>query len=129
MKFPDTIFVKNHGTETHRDKFDGDGFEIKPGQVVQMHEEAARLCFGFGQEDKLRTLRRLGWVETNGDLSRGLARLNAFSFHESEKAANDHQARKPIAPADGEVAGEGAVGQPSAPNHRPRLGVPAAFRP
>lgn len=125
MKFAETIWIRNNGTVTHTDKFDGDTFEIKPGQVLQLHEEAARLCFGFGKEDKLPTLRRLGWVETSGDMSHGLERLNAFSFHESEKAAHDHQARKPLAPADGMETAEGAVGRPSAPSVRPKLGLPS----
>ena len=106
MKFPDTIYVRNNGGESFRDRYDGEPFEIKPGQAVQLHQGCAELVFGFGQEDKLRCLRRLGWVETNGDLSKGIERLNAFTFHESEKAANDHRARKPTAPADGKVGAE-----------------------
>lgn len=127
MKFADTIWVRNNGTEVHRDKFDGDAFEIKPGGVLQIHQAAAELCFGFGQDDKLKTLRRLGWIETSGELARGIERLNAFSFHESERAANDHQARKPFAPADGRVAEEGAGGKPPVPNNATRqiLTVPA----
>lgn len=101
MKFQDVLWVRNNGNETFTDKFDGDEFELKPGQVMQIHQGAAELCFGFGREDKLPTLRRRGWALTNTDLAQGLKRLNQFSFHESEKSANDHRIKKPTAPANG----------------------------
>ena len=105
MKFPETIWVRNNGTEAHRDRYDGEEFEIKPGESLQIHQGCAELCFGFGLDpsQKLPTLRRLGWVETSGDVAAGLARLNAFSFHESAQSAQDHSAPKPTAPAKGKV--------------------------
>lgn len=103
MKFQDVLWVRNNGNDTFADKFDGDEFELKPGQVLQIHQGCAELCFGFGKDpaDKLPTLRRLGWAHTNVDMVAGLKRLNAFSFHESEKAANDHRIKKATAPPNG----------------------------
>lgn len=113
MKFAETVWVRNNGDFVHKDKFDGDEFELPPNGFVQIHQAAAELCFGFGRENKLPTLRRLGWVETNGDLARGIAKLNVFSFHSSESEAKGHRVRKPIAPADESSEVGAGAGKPA----------------
>lgn len=81
MKRPETVFVRNNGTEPHSDRYDGDDFTIEPGKSVEIFADAARLCFGFGEADKSRAIRRLGWASTSHDQSAAIARLNKFSFH------------------------------------------------
>lgn len=108
MNFPDTIWIRHNGNFVHKDKYDGDEIELHPGDIKQLHLGCAELCFGFGRDDKLPTLRRLGWVDTQADSKAGLDKLNSFSFHENERAANNHRAIKPTAPAEGAAAVEPA---------------------
>lgn len=103
MKRQQTVWVRNNGTERFVDKYDNEDFEILPGQAVEMLVECAELCLGFGQEDKTRALRRKGWAFTNIGMKEALAKLEAFSFHMSEKEALEHgtkQNKAPAKPAD-----------------------------
>lgn len=102
---PVTIWVRNNGSGTHRDRFDGEDFEIRPGDCLEMPPEAATLCFGVGDEDKTRVIRRLGWARTQNDFQTALDRLNQFSFHGSEEDARAED--KPHTPAP-VVADKGA---------------------
>lgn len=81
------IFVRNNSPESFKDRFDGEDFTILPGEYIEMPPEAAKLCFGWGEEDKSRAIRRLGWAETVNDLPEAARRLGLFSFHSSEEEA------------------------------------------
>ena len=94
MKRQQTVWVRNNGTEKFVDKYDGENFEILPGEAVEMLVECAELCLGFGQEDKTRALRRKGWAFTNIGMKEATAKLEAFSFHMSEKEALEHDPNK-----------------------------------
>ena len=95
MKRPDTVWVKNNGNSAHTDRYDGEDFTIQPGEQVEMYADCARLCFGFGDEDKTRVIRRLGWAATTNDLQGALQRLNAFSFHLSAPVGSEDTAGAP----------------------------------
>jgi hypothetical protein len=84
---PVRIVVRNNSDQTFTDKFDGEPFEIKPGHYIDMPPEAAKLCFGVGEEDRRRVIQRLGWARTENDMQSALERLNKFSFHGSEEEA------------------------------------------
>src|SRR5882762_5946574 len=84
---PLRIVVRNNSDQTFADKFDGESFEIKPGQYIDMPPEAAKLVFGVGEEDRRRVIQRLGWARTENETDRALERLNKFSFHGSEEEA------------------------------------------
>lgn len=84
MRQQTTVWVKNNGPELHRDRFDGEDFEILPGGAIEMLPEAAKLCFGFGEEDKTRCIRRLGWAVDQAKLPVAVARLGLFSFHQKD---------------------------------------------
>src|SRR5437899_12086960 len=100
MKRQQTVWVVNHGTEKFVDKYDGENFEVLPGEAVEMLVECAELCLGFGQEDKTRALRRKGWAFTNIGMKEATAKLQAFSFHMTEKEALEHDPNKaPAKPA------------------------------
>lgn len=103
MKRQQTVWVVNHGTEKFVDKYDGESFEIAPGEAVEMLVECAELCLGFGQEDKTRALRRKGWAFTNIGMQEATAKLQSFSFHMSEKEALEHEPNKAPAPAGSAV--------------------------
>lgn len=81
MRKPQTIWVRNNGTDTFSDRYDGEDFAIEPGEAVEMLAECATLCLGFGEKDKTRCLRRLGWAFSSGKMAEGKARLDTFSFH------------------------------------------------
>lgn len=127
MKKQQTVWVRNNGAEAHRDRYDGEDFEVAPGQSVEMTLECATLCLGFGDEDKSRCLRRLGWAATHQGQDEGKKRLAAFSFHMSESEANAHDPQQPsrsAAPAGGgdapadtrkSVAGAAASAKPKGP--------------
>ena len=116
MKRPDTVWVKNNGPLAHTDRYDGEDFTIEPGQTAEMYADCARLCFGFGEDDKTRAIRRLGWGNTRNDLAEALKRLNAFSFHLSAPVGSGDTA----ALSSGKVADSSDVREPEA---RPRLQV------
>jgi hypothetical protein len=120
----DTIFVKNNGGEIFRDRYNGEDFEISPGAFEEMTIECATLCFGFGEEDKSRCLRRKGWPYMKRDGQAighhgALEQLSKFSFHMTEEEALGHSSNKAAKDPGGEshssapVVG-GAPGEASA---------------
>src|SRR5258708_7240423 len=100
MKRQQTVFVRNNGTETFTDRYNGEDFEIPPGGQEEMLIECAELCLGFGEEDKTRALRRKGWAFTSVGQKEGLARLARFSFHMSEKEALAYDPNKEMVVGD-----------------------------
>jgi len=107
MKRQQTVWVRNNGKEPFSDRYDGEDFTIAPGGAEEMLVEAAELCLGFGQDDKVRCVRRLGWAFTQENMKAALERLGQFSFHMTEKEAVEFRPSKQIsssAPADGETA-------------------------
>lgn len=114
MRKPDTVWVRNNGAEDFNSRYDGEDFSIPAGAYVEMLAECATLCLGFGEEDKTRCLRRLGWSFTGDQVKEGEKRLAAFSFHMTEVEASGKKARS-AAPAGG--------GEPSAPVHKADAGV------
>lgn len=81
MKHPKTVYILNKTNEEFRDRFDGEDYVFPPNEYVQVPIEAAKLIFGFGEEDKLRAIRRLGWAVTTTELEKAKARLKGFQFH------------------------------------------------
>jgi len=81
------IYVRNNSDESFIDRYDGEDFEIKPGEVLPMPVEAARLCLGYGEPEKGRAIARKGWAPTAEDHKIAIKRLNKFSFHGSEEEA------------------------------------------
>jgi hypothetical protein len=118
MKRSQTVWVRNNGTETFHDRYDGEDFDIEPGGVCEMLLECAELCLGFGQDDKTRCLRRLGWAFTQNRMPEALARLESFSFHMTEKEALEHdpnKAAKPQVHSSAPVVGGEPAAEVSAP--------------
>lgn len=119
MRKPDSIYVKNDGDETFTSKYDGEDIVIDPGKAEELTLAAAELLFGFGEDDKSRCLRRLGWMGMHLDYEKAIARLNKFSFHmENPKYEQKHGKTADLAPG-GEGEG-GETGQPATP---PKAGV------
>ena len=81
------LYVRNNGDESFIDRYNGEDFQINPGEVLPMPVECARLCLGYGEGEKGRVLARLGWAPTPAHFKGAIARLNKFSFHGSEEEA------------------------------------------
>src|SRR5262249_21151818 len=86
---------RNNGDFTFKSRYNGEDFEIPPGGIEEMTVECAQLCFGLGEDDKSRCLRRLGWPYMKNKDGSALGELGAvqmlgrFSFHMSESEAHD----------------------------------------
>lgn len=106
MKKPQTIWVRNNGDEIFTDRYDGEDFEIAPGESVEMLVECANLCLGFGDEDKTRCFRRKGWSSTKDDEKIARERLDAFSFHMEHPKHGGSPAVHSSAPVGDEALGE-----------------------
>lgn len=116
MRKPESVWVKNDGEETFKSKYDGDEVVIAPGKSEELTLPAAELLFGFGEEDKSRCLRRLGWMGMHLDYDKAIAMLNKFSFHmENPKYEQKHGKTADLAPGgDGEGGGTGKLATPPA---------------
>lgn len=75
-----TILVQNNTEEDLLDKFDGIQYVFKAGESLLVPEEVAAHIFGYGEDDKLRAMHRLGWVQSSTDLEKGTSRLAKFVF-------------------------------------------------
>jgi hypothetical protein len=75
-----TIFVRNNGIDTLTDAFDGTQYVFEPGKEVELPEVAAKHIFGYGVDDKVSNLVRLGWMKMNTDFPEAMERLGTFSF-------------------------------------------------
>lgn len=115
-----TVFVRNNGDTPFNDRYDGEDFIIEPGRAVEMEADCAKLVFGFGEKDKSRAIRRLGWAPTSADVAGAMKLLYTFSFYSTKEeldAAIGAEKASLTAPASGvNAAGEGspppaAVGQ------------------
>jgi hypothetical protein len=113
MKKQTTIFVRNNGAEPFCDRYNSEDFTIPAnGGVEEMLVETAELCLGFGQDDKTRCLRRLGWAFTTDGMKDGLKKLGQFSFHMSEREALAHKPTGSSAPAGDETGDSPSGGSP-----------------
>lgn len=111
MKKAESVFVRNNGAEPFVDRFDGEDFTIEPGSAIEMEADCAKLIFGFGEADKSRAIKRLGWAPTHSDMKCAVAKLNAFSFHMEQPS--DSSAPVSDAEAAGKPSGRpAATGQP-----------------
>lgn len=95
MRKAESIFVRNNGEEPFSDRFDGEDFTIEPGHAIEMTIECAKLVFGFGEDDKARAIRRLGYAPTSAEMPAALKRLYAFSFHMDQAEAEKGRSSAP----------------------------------
>ena len=69
-KLPKAFTAKFHGVE----------YLFKPGRSVNMPVDAAKHIFGFGDDDKTRSLHRLGWLTLSNDMEGALEKLEQITF-------------------------------------------------
>jgi hypothetical protein len=83
------IYVTNRGSQPLVDHFDGQRFEFAPHKTVAIEPVVARHIFGYGDDNKIPYLVRLGWMKMNTDLDKAMSRLKDFSFTDAP-VKNDH---------------------------------------
>jgi hypothetical protein len=80
------IYVTNKGAHTLVDRFDGQSYEFPPNTCIGVPEEVATHIFGYGDDNKVPYLARLGWMKMNTEYELAMKRLREFSF--SREPAN-----------------------------------------
>ena len=76
----ETVFVTNEDTLPFTDHWDGKPINFPPGETVEVPRHVAVHIFGYGDEDKVPYLTRLGWTKTLNDLPAAMQRLNLFKI-------------------------------------------------
>jgi hypothetical protein len=72
------VWVHNKGQEFLVDHWDGKPYSFSPNKPIEVPDHVARHIFGYGLEDKVPVLARLGWTQTLVDVPKAMERLNKF---------------------------------------------------
>lgn len=100
-------------------RHNGTDYVWKSGESHDISVEAAAHIFGFGEEDKLRAMNRIGWAPRSDMMEAALDKLGMISFEEIQQVfALPRRPRKagakPLGGARSTVAG-GTDGEASSP--------------
>jgi hypothetical protein len=76
----DVVYVTNGDEQDFAAEFCAVEYTFKKGQTTELPAAAARHIFGYGDDNKLPYLTRLGWVRLNTDFDKGLERLAKITF-------------------------------------------------
>ena len=76
----DTVYVTNDGSMSLTDGWDGKMYTFTPGETVEIPVFVAGHIFGYGFEDKVPDVTRLGWAKTTNDVSKALTWLENFKI-------------------------------------------------
>jgi hypothetical protein len=72
------VWVTNTTKEHFEDMWHGDKYAFPPGKAVMVPLEVARHIFGYGMDNRVPVLARLGWAVTSNDVAAGAKRLDRF---------------------------------------------------
>jgi len=78
------IWVTNTSEDFFVTHWDGKPYAFSPGKSVELTEDLARVFFGYGVEDKIPTLARLGWTKFATDIPKAMERLNKFVISDTQ---------------------------------------------
>jgi hypothetical protein len=104
--------VKNRSDADLQDRFNGVDFLFPKGESTVIDEEVARHIFGFGDENKIPYLTRLGWMRSNLEFEQGMKRLALFTFSDEQDIDPDEiqqQQEQGLAPLQSGAAEEAAT--------------------
>jgi len=76
----DTVYVTNEGVMPLTDGWDGKQYSFEPGVTVEIPLFVAGHIFGYGFEDKVPHVTRLGWARTINDIPKALTWLENFKI-------------------------------------------------
>lgn len=85
----DLIRVINEGPESFDGRYDGKDYHFEVGKPVDVSQDVARHCFGFGETDKREALSRMGWLKPWGSMKEALERLAKIRFLEGTVVFED----------------------------------------
>jgi hypothetical protein len=74
------IFVTNKGSDTLVGKYVDQRIEFPPNKSVPVEPVVARHIFGYGDDNKIPYLVRLGWMKMNTDYEKAMGKLKEFVF-------------------------------------------------
>jgi hypothetical protein len=83
------VYVTNRTPDDFEDMYAGNSYKFPAYVPVEVPEEAARHIFGYGEENRLQHLIRLGWTMTANDVKDGMKKLDKFVITK-EKPEVDH---------------------------------------
>jgi hypothetical protein len=78
------VWVTNTGDEFFVAHWDSKAYSFLPGKHVELPKGVAQFIFGYGVEDKVPTLARLGWTKFATDVPAALERLDKFVISETQ---------------------------------------------
>jgi hypothetical protein len=74
------MWVTNNSEHDLEDGFDGKRIFFVKGVPVEVPPVVCNHIFGYGDDNKVPYLQRLGWMTKSTEFDLALARLNSFSF-------------------------------------------------
>lgn len=89
-----TIRVIHDHPHVIRGRYDGKDYVFAPGKGEDIPLEAAAHIFGFGTDDKLGALNRLGQLPPSGDVTQALGFLDKIRFLEGKVVFADDEAEE-----------------------------------
>ncbi len=92
-----TIRVINDHPHLIRGRYDGKDYTFHPGKGEDIPFDAAAHIFGFGSDDKLGALNRLGQLPPNGDPVQAMTYLDKIRFLEGKMVFADDEAEQSAA--------------------------------
>lgn len=76
----EVVYVTNDDEQTFAAEYCATEYTFKTGATTALPLAAARHIFGYGDDNKMPYLIRLGWVRLNTEYDKGLERLAKISF-------------------------------------------------
>lgn len=83
-----TVFITNNSGKSFKDGFEGTFYVFAVGEPVEIPEEAAAHIFGYGIEDKMPAMTRLGWCHSSNDFEEALKKYDLWSFSKEKPQPN-----------------------------------------
>jgi hypothetical protein len=83
-----TIFVTNKSDKELVDGYGGVKYTFAPHTTIEIPEEVARHVFGYGEEDKLPYLIRLGWIKSSNDFDTAMELLSKWELSQHKPKMN-----------------------------------------
>lgn len=94
-------------------RFNGEDYEFLSNKPNDVPVQVASHIFGFGQENKIPALNRLGWMQTSDQLEKAMERLTRIVFTEAPPLVEASMPEPPTLPT-GELMPAGSLAVSSA---------------
>lgn len=78
------VWVTNSSDEFLVVHWGGKPISFPPGKTTELSKELAQIFLGYGLDDKVPALVRLGWTKISTDVPKAMERLNKFVISENQ---------------------------------------------